>query len=156
MLISFIWPLFHLTIFDIYSKNTIWVHGDAFGLKRWVLFNVMDLQKLTNIFVLCAWVFYLHAFPCTMYMSAVPAGLEEGVRSPATGVTASVRCHVGIRNWTRTLWKCSHCLAVYPAPEWSYIHLSFLQLLFPTPHRNNSDWSLTQLMWPALKVFYCL
>lgn len=102
-----------------------------------------------------------------MCVSAVRAGLEEDIRSPGTGVTASVSCHVGIRDWTRTLCKCSNCLAVYPAPKWSYILLSFLQhwnlfltskwsLLSPTPQRNHSDWFLTWLMWPALKVFNCL
>lgn len=85
-----------------------------------------------------------------MCVSAVPAGLEEDVRSPGTGVTASVSCHVGIRNWTRTLWKRSNCLAVYPAPKWSYILLSFLSalksvlnltMIAPFPHSTEeSQW----------------
>lgn len=85
-----------------------------------------------------------------MCMSAVRAGLEEDIRSPGTGVTASVSCHVGIRDWTRTLWKCSNCLTVCPAPKWSNILLSFpsalksvlnLKMIAPFPHSTEeSQW----------------
>lgn len=68
-------------------------------------------QFLTEVpiyFVLMCMCFACHVYMCTTCVK-VPVESREGVVCHGTGVTFTVRPHVGTGDWTLNLWKSSRC-----------------------------------------------